>query len=724
MRNFRVSPGLNTPFGLIDPLTDGQIIRGTQGDDSFERPGPLLKAVLLGGDDTFSAAGPVGLIQAGRGNDEITLEDGGGIVNLGQGDDVLTFAGEIDAVIGGGGDDTVVFDGNLGDYDAEIGAQTIVFVGRFSGYEMTVRGVENFVFSDVELSRETLEATFDADAAVPTILVGGGTQTVTVNDPDPTISVIWDRVVQQAVIDTDSAVGPTIASRAYAMVHTAIYDAWASHDSVALRVSFDQEGNNAALEAGAVATEANKAKAMSFAAYTVLMELLPDQAALFDEVMQDRLGYDLTDDGSLEAAIGIDAAEDLLALRRLDGSNQLNGYDSTGVYMPVNPDPTQINDIARWTPENVPIDPENDPPAEQSFLTPQWGNVESFALPEFADGETDHSVLRPVAPQPFFIDGLVNPVLDFAAKTVTLGQDITIEGMLYTAGSPIPVSKALIGPVVNPEFIAQAKVVIDYSANLNDEQKIIAEFWEDGGGTAFPPGTFMTFAQLVSARDGHDLDTDAKMFLAMGNAVFDAGVATWEAKVFYDYARPVRAIRDLGELGLIGEEGVDELTGEMGYVIEAFGGFDPVNGEGLGTRTILAENFVTFQRPFTDPSPPFAEYTSGHSAFSAAGAEVLQLFTGSDIFGGSVVFGPSSTQFEVGVPALETVLSWDTFSEAADEAGLSRLYGGIHFEEGDFNGRALGSDAGALAYALAESFWTGTAEEADRPFSEDTLILI
>ena len=65
-------------------------------------------------------------------------------------------------------------------------------------------------------------------------------------------------------------------------------------------------------------------------------------------------------------------------------------------------------------------------------------------------------------------------------------------------------------------------------------------------------GTFMTFGEFVSARDNHSIDEDAVMFFALANSVFDAGIATWEAKLFYDYVRPVRAIRDLGELGLIG----------------------------------------------------------------------------------------------------------------------------------------------------------------------------
>lgn len=115
--------------------------------------------------------------------------------------------------------------------------------------------------------------------------------------------------------------------------------------------------------------------------------------------------------------------------------------------------------------------------------------------------------------------------------------------------------------------------------------------------------------------------------MVMGNAVNDAGISTWEAKIEYDYVRPVRAIRDLGELGLIGEMGVDANTGESGFAIEAFGGFNE-DGTGRGTQMILSENWVTFQLSNSNPSPPFAEYTSGHSAFSASGAAVLRLFTG------------------------------------------------------------------------------------------------
>lgn len=692
------------------------LVKTFAGDDMVTANAPVNLVDLGKGDDTLVAREDVGLVIAGKGNDSVVLEGDAHKVKLGKGDDALTLDQLIGHAHGGRGDDTLSFTFNTGEVDMEWRGNKLILTDRFTGEKMVARGFETVEFADRSFTREELIETFGPTADGPFITVADGTQALTVNDPDPTISVLWDRVVQQAVIETDSFVGPTIASRAYAMVHTAMYDAWASFDDTAMRVSIDLEGDNISGNGGDRAKE----KAMSFAAITVLRNLFPDQEELYAEVMQERLGFALEDDGSRAAEIGIDAAEDLLALRAEDGSNQAGGYADTTGYTPINPDPTEINDITRWTPENVPIDPEENTP-EQSFLTAQWLEVEGFGLAENADGSTDFSQTLPDAPQAFFTDAFADATLNLGDKTITLGSAATIGGTDYLAGDVIAVGQELIGEVINEGFIDQAMEVVEISAELTDEQKIIAEFWEDGGGTAFPPGTFMSFAHFVSARDGNSLDDDAKLFLAMGNAVMDAGIATWQAKVEYDYVRPVRAIRDLGELGLIGEEGEDENTGEEGFVIEAFGGFNE-DGTGRGTQLILAENFITFQRPGADPSPPFAEYTSGHSAFSAAGAEVLRQFTGSDEFGGQVTFAPDSIQFEAGVPSEEVTLEWATFSDAADEAGLSRLYGGIHFTEGDLNGRTLGTEVGASAYETAMAFINGTATEEDRPFYEEFFV--
>ena len=508
------------------------------------------------------------------------------------------------------------------------------------------------------------------------LILNPETQLVTVDDPTPTVSVLWDQAAQLAVINT--AVGPTIASRAYGIVHTAMFNAWTAYDEAAISTQLGDDLQRPEAEN----TEANKTEAMSFAAYRVLSELFPTQTVVFDAVMAE-LGFDPTNtstDITTPAGIGNFSTEVLMNFRREDGSNQANDYADTTGYTPVNT-PGDIVAIDRWTPERVPI---NSPEAAvQEFLTPQWGLVEAFSL-------DSPDPLRPEAPQSFLL--LDDAVTDFETATITLAD-----------GSLLDISPDLVGTVINPDFIAQAETIVDFSANLTDEQKLVAEFWEDGGGTSFPPGTWMTFGQFVSARDNHTIDDDAKLFFTLGNAVFDAGIATWEAKVFYDYGRPGRVIRLLGKLGLIGE--FNEDLG--GFAIEAWAGPEQ------GAQTILATDFTTYQTPGSDPSPPFAEYTSGHSAFSAAGATVLELLSGSDAFGADVTFEPGESRFEPGFTPQETVtLAWETFAEAADEAGMSRLYGGIHFIEGDINGRTLGQDVGAAVFATAQFFINGGEEQA------------
>lgn len=531
---------------------------------------------------------------------------------------------------------------------------------------------------------------------LPELILDPETQLVTINDPDPSISVLWDRAVQQAVINT--APGPTIASRAYGMLHTAMFDAWAAYNPEAVATQLGDDLQRPASEN----TAANKTEAMSFAAYRVLVDLFPGEVAIFDDLMAE-LGFDpgnITTDVATATGIGNLTATALLNFRRNDGANQLgidrNGtlgvpYSDVSGYEPVN-SPDNIIDIELWTPERVPI---NAAPGEeeriQQFLTPHWGDVTPFAL-ESGDQ------LRPPAPEPFLrVEGEV----DLDNQTIILAD-----------GSVVEITTDLVGPIINPRFIQQTEAIVRYSAELTDEQKLIAEFWEDANDTSFPPGTWMTFGQFVSARDNNSLDEDVQLFFALGNAVFDAGVTTWEAKRFYDYTRPVRAVRELGKLGLIGEPGVDELTGEQGFVIDAWGGPE------LGTRTILAENFLTYQTPGSDPSPPFAEYTSGHSAFSAAAAQVLKRFTGSDEFGASVTFAPGSSRFEPGfTPQEEVTLAWETFSAAADEAGISRRFGGIHFLEGDIFGRILGRQVGTAVFEETLAFSQGGALDFEGGFA-------
>ena len=132
-------------------------------------------------------------------------------------------------------------------------------------------------------------------------------------------------------------------------------------------------------------------------------------------------------------------------------------------------------------------------------------------------------------------------------------------------------------------------------------------------------------------------------------------IAAWDAKRHFDSARPVTAIRYY-------------LAGKR---VRAWAG--PFQG----TREISGEDWQPYQ-PTSVVTPPFSEFVSGHSTFSAASAEVLRRFTGSDDFGASIEIPAGSSRIEPGiVPARNITLSWRTFTDAADQAGMSRRYGGI-----------------------------------------------
>ncbi len=105
---------------------------------------------------------------------------------------------------------------------------------------------------------------------------------------------------------------------------------------------------------------------------------------------------------------------------------------------------------------------------------------------------------------------------------------------------------------------------------------------------------------------------------------------------------------------------------------------------------MLGQYWLPYQ-PLNVVTPAFPEYVSGHSTFSAAGRAVINKFFGTDNFNAKVTIQAGSSKFEKGVPAKAVVLSWKTLDAMADQAGMSRRYGGIHFESGDQQGRALGA---------------------------------
>jgi PAP2 superfamily len=498
------------------------------------------------------------------------------------------------------------------------------------------------IVSDRRMSRRTIlrtgvglaMATAGTEALLT--LYQGRAFAVTATD---NIVLQWNNALLQAIRNMKP--GPTIVARALAVLHTCMYGAWTAYDPIATSPLLGGSLRRPKSEQ----TITNKNTAMSYAGYRAALDLFPTQAAVFTSLMT-TLGYDpanTSTDTKTPAGIGNFVAQAILMFRHNDGSNQLNNYADTTSYTPVNTS-TSITDPNRWQPLSVPtILPDGSNGfVTQQFTTPQWGKVIPFSL-------LSGSQFRPAGP------------------------------ILYP----------------NQGYTDQANQILQYSADLNDTTKTIAEYWADGPHTELPPGHWtllaqFTAAQFISKRDKHDVNQDGKLFFALANALFDASIACWDCKRAYDSIRPVSAVHYLFPT----------------TTVTCWG------GPGKGTVPMLGGNWAPYQKP-TVVTPPFPEYVSGHSTFSAAGAYVLQQFTGSDTFGASYTQSAGSSLIEpnLGIPKTDITLSWPTFSAAAVEAGMSRRYGGIHFQQGDLDGRTLGQRVGTQAWSLAQAFMNGKASK-------------
>lgn len=228
--------------------------------------------------------------------------------------------------------------------------------------------------------------------------------------------------------------------------------------------------------------------------------------------------------------------------------------------------------------------------------------------------------------------------------------------------------------------------MVAVQAALSERQKAQADYWAGGASGELPSGYWCQFAQFVSQRDNHSEDADIKLFFALSNALFDAGIAAWDAKRAYNSARPVTAIRYL----------------YSGQTVQSYG----PGGPAAGLQALPGELWTPFYLP-TVSTPSHPDHVSGHSTYSMASAEVLRLFTGSDVFRHSVTIRARTLQADPALPVRDLTLGWASFSEAACEAGASRVFAGIHFPAADLAGRTLGAQLGALVFAKAEAYWQG-----------------
>ncbi|HBR54841.1 MAG TPA: hypothetical protein DEA82_11935, partial [Flavobacteriaceae bacterium] len=251
----------------------------------------------------------------------------------------------------------------------------------------------------------------------------------------------------------------------------------------------------------------------------------------------------------------------------------------------------------------------------------------------------------------------------------------------------------------------------------SDYARVLAEFWADGPDSETPPGHWFVIANYVSddplleKRFGgegpilSDLEWDVKLYVTLGGAMHDSAVTTWGIKGYYDYVRPISALRYMAAKGQSTDpslpgfdphglplvpglieliEAGDPLAadGNIGKVkVRAWKGPDYIEDpttDIAGVDWILATRWWPYQRG-TFVTPPFAGYVSGHSTFSRAAAEVLTFVTGDPFFPGGMgtfeVEQDTFLFFKKG-PSEPFTLQWATYRDASDQTSLSRIWGG------------------------------------------------
>ncbi|MFY0591005.1 DUF6851 domain-containing protein [Roseivirga sp.] len=538
-------------------------------------------------------------------------------------------------------------------------------------------------------------------------------------------------------------------------------------------------------------TEEAREEAISYASLRLLkhrFQFSPNSFEIFREIdgLFNQLGYDQnltsTDYQSGDpAAFGNYVAQQLIQFGLTDGSNEIANYQNR-YYEPLNggltPRESGVGDITdpnRWQPLEFEtfVDQSGNPISggRPDFLSAEWGNVIPFSMTnsEANTFERDgfiYKVYHDPGP-PVYLDTTTKEgpselyrwnhqlvsvwsshldpedetLIDIAPSSLgNIGFDDLPESFeeyrsfydLTNGGDPG------VGYDVNPS------TGMPYEPQLvkrADYARILAEFWADGPDSETPPGHWFDIMNYVSDHpqlekklqgEGDvlsDLEWDIKSYFLLGGAMHDAAIAAWSVKGYYDYIRPISAIRYMASKGQSSDEtlpnyhpaGVDLIPGFIELVQDG----DPLagpQGENIGeikvfawrghfyirdpettyagVGWILAADWNPYQRQ-TFVTPPFAGYVSGHSTYSRAAAEVLTQLTGDPFFPGGMGEFPAIRNeflvFEEG-PTADVTLQWATYRDASDQCSLSRIWGGIHPPIDDIPGRRIGRDVGVNAF--------------------------
>ncbi len=613
---------------------------------------------------------------------------------------------------------------------------------------------------------------------------------------EPSVSRSWSEVTLDAI--RNDFARPTVHARNLFHLSAAMYDAWAAYSTTSDTYLLGKQLGSFRCDLDPFTAPADihpaREEAISYAAYRLIAHrfasspgaVLTIDAA--DDLMQ-QLGFNTANtsvayQGGSPAALGNYIADCYIAFGLQDGANESNDYANLS-YAPANPpiEPElpgnpDIVDLDRWQPIllTVFIDQSgNEITDEPEFLSPEWGRVVPFALAD-TDKTTyqrdgfDYDVYFDPGPPPGYAGDSADDYKWGFSLVAIWGSHLD-----YRDGVMIDISPASVGN--NPElptsvgdypqfydyldggdasrgYATNPVTGLPYSQQIvprGDYARVLAEFWADGPDSETPPGHW--FVILNEVNDHPDLvrrfggqgdelgplEWDVKGYFALGGAMHDSAIAAWGIKGWYDYLRPVSAIRAMADRGQssdplaasYNEDGIPLVPG----FIELVAAGDPLAGandehvgkiklytwrgpdyidnpffDEAGVGWILAENWWPYQRP-SFVTPPFAGYVSGHSTYSRAAAEVLTALTGSAYFpGGMSSFEIAANEFLVfeNGPSVDMTLQWATYRDASDQCSLSRIWGGIHPPADDIPGRIIGERVGIDAFELAESYFDGT----------------
>lgn len=596
--------------------------------------------------------------------------------------------------------------------------------------------------------------------------------------------------------------GPTIQARNFFHVSAAMHDAWAAYDSTQTTYFLGKEKNNQNIafdhnfKRVSKNTDSLRHIAISYTAFRILYDRYNDYGSkgrTIDILLSTfekhnfKINNRNTDyqNGSPEA-LGNYIAQQILLFGKNDGSKEEDRHESTkylaknnnllpeipgieSLKRPNHWQPIYINNYIRTKGYDKTLKDWNQLLIEGNvdFLTPFWGEVQSFALPTEPKEGTVH--FDP-GPPPYIntnnpndteayrwgfslvqrfsskLDSNNSRIWDVSPKGITDIDDHLPTGIdsyksYYTNVENNHKKKLVKNPITKQNYPKNLVKQGDYC-------RVVAEFWVDGPNTYSPPGHWLKFLNKVSyhpnfkrqwngkGKSLSQLEWDIKSYFLMCGTMHDAAVSCWSTKGYYDYVRPISAIRYLASLGqssdpgkpnynssgLKLEKGLVELVTDRDSLVgtnkEHLNKIKIYNWKGpnaiddpytdtAGVGWILAENWWPYQR-YTFATPPFAGYTSGHSTFSIASAKLLTYISGSPYFpDGLETFTAEKNTFlgfENG-PSETVTLQWATFYDAAIETCLSRVWGGIHPPVDDIEGRRIGLKVAENAINFSKNFF-------------------